>query len=525
MSLINHTSPVYGNQDGEGRIVGEEVHCLECQCAPCVEEEARWQADFEASRPEPWVCPGQDCPGCQSCPDVPTGKTPAQLNTEWEAWGNELNPFGVPGLRNNGLMELGAVGYSDTIAHISGGRTAKGLEYAFLCLGIEVRYNVRAQLVEYRDSREGLAVDTKWRELTDRVAAEMREFLAERFTTKGSNSDAVPMRFGLQRWADALNSMLYHREIDPFKEWLESLPAWDGKPRLQEVLFEVFHVSAESIPLARWAGQYIFLGSVWRTFQPGVKQDETPVLIGKGGIGKSSTLRYLLPAQFRDMFSDTLRFTSDEKTRVEALQGRVIVEAAEMTGATRAEIDSIKAFLSRTDDGAIRLAYRRNPERMPRRCIVVGTADNDRPLPNDHNLRRFVPVNLNGGDPVAMRQYLDANRVQLWAEAVTLYRQGVDAYLPPGLKRLQQDATDNARSKNMGLEDAIDEYLESRGDAPFQSAAMYAAIGLVDEYGKAAKVDRTLERAAAAYLGLCGWKRGNQRIDGVQAKCWYLERL
>ena len=78
--------------------------------------------------------------------------------------------------------------------------SSKGLAYAFLCLGIEVRHNVRSQLAEYRDSRDGLAVDTAWHELTDRVASEMREFLADRFTVKGNNSDEVPMRFGLQRW-------------------------------------------------------------------------------------------------------------------------------------------------------------------------------------------------------------------------------------------------------------------------------------------------------------------------------------
>ena len=139
---------------------------------------------------------------------------------------------------------LGRSGYSDTIAHLVDGKTAKGLEHAFLCLGIEVRYNVRAQLTEYRDSREGLAVDTAWHEMTDRVAAEMREFLADRFTVKGNNSDAVPFRLGLTRWTDALNSLLYHREIDPFQEWLESLPKWDNTPRLQDWLFATFDVSA-----------------------------------------------------------------------------------------------------------------------------------------------------------------------------------------------------------------------------------------------------------------------------------------
>ena len=45
----------------------------------------------------------------------------------------------------------------------------------------------------------------------------------------------------------------------------------------------------------------------------------------------------------------------------------VISEAAEMTGASRADVEAMKAFLSRTDDGAVRRAYRRNPEPSPRR--------------------------------------------------------------------------------------------------------------------------------------------------------------
>ena len=42
--------------------------------------------------------------------------------------------------------------------------------------------------------------------------------------------------------------------------------------------------------------------------------------------------------------------------------------------------------MTRTDDGNIRYAYRKNPEPTPRRCIIVGTSDVDTPLPNDSNL-------------------------------------------------------------------------------------------------------------------------------------------
>ena len=61
-----------------------------------------------------------------------------------------------------------------------------------------------------------------------------------------------------------------------------------------------------------------------------------------------------------------------------------------MAGSTRADIASLKAFLSRTDDGAVRLAYRGDPELMLRRAVIVGAADRNDPLPNDPNLRRCV---------------------------------------------------------------------------------------------------------------------------------------
>ena len=67
---------------------------------------------------------------------------------------------------------------------------------------------------------------------------------------------------------------------------------------------------------------------------------------------------------------------------------------------------------------------------MLRRAIIVGTSDVESPLPNDRNLRRWAPVYLQGGNPAKLRQYLDANREQLWAQAVHVYRDGAEARLP-----------------------------------------------------------------------------------------------
>ena len=146
-----------------------------------------------------------------------------------------------------------------------------------------------------------------------------------------------------------------------------------------------------------------------------------PVLVGPQGVGKSHLLRAILPPEHPEWFSDALHLAAHPKERVESLLGRVLVEVSEMAGAHRAEIQSLKAFLTRQDDGATRLAYRRNPEPMPRRAILAGTTNDAECLPNDPTgLRRFVPVEVPRGCDV--QAYLDPQRHQLWAEAVTWYR-------------------------------------------------------------------------------------------------------
>ena len=84
-----------------------------------------------------------------------------------------------------------------------------------------------------------------------------------------------------------------------------------------------------------------------------------------------------------------------------------------MTGCTRAEVDRLKAFISRIDDGGIRLAYRRNPEPLPRRSVLVGSTNDFHCLPNDATgNRRFLPIMVVSGDVTAIRSWLDENRVQ-----------------------------------------------------------------------------------------------------------------
>ena len=190
-----------------------------------------------------------------------------------------------------------------------------------------------------------------------------------------------------------------------------------------------------------------------------------------------------------------------------------------MAGSTRAELESLKAFLSRTDDGAVRLAYRRNPETALRRCIIVGTSNDRTCLPNDPSgNRRFVSVVLRGGDPAALRGYLNEHRAQLWAEALAAYRTGVEARLPDDLNEAQKATNEQMRRRDDILEDALANWLPA---APKSFTLAEAAVGCrIADSGRAARLSMRDQHRLGAALTTAGFVKRRESVDGKRVMLW-----
>ena len=430
-------------------------------------------------------------------------------------------------------------------------RSADGLASALQALGVDWRFNLRAMHHEFRENGS-------WLQANDRTEARLQERIARSFTTGKKNARLI---FGSDTWRRALNALLADREIDPFLAWLEGLRAWDGQQRLDGWLGEVFTVDPDC-PLTEWAARFIFLGPVQRAFEPGAKMDEMPVLIGAQGCGKSTALRLALPPEPPEWFADGLHLAADPKARAEALQGRVIVEAAEMAGSTRAELESLKAFLSRPDDGAVRLAYRRNPETMLRRAIIVGTTNDEYCLPNDPSgNRRFVIVKVgskpdrcdggvpdlcpflkdpeypNQGQPCCvcgvegglvpsvadLRKFLDAKREHLWAEALWMYQHGLEARLPHELAQVQEATNEGARRRDDILEDAVDRWLAGSAPDRFTLAEAAVGVGLVAQ-DQAARLSFRDQRRLGAALAAAGRRKVRRRVGQKRQYFWETSR-
>ena len=340
----------------------------------------------------------------------------------------------------------------DANGHSSGSvfpLTERGFAELLETIQVEIVYDVRSRRSWYRDR----ALSPQWEDMTDRVEAGLRQQMSESAMCQDGRTTKQklrPWRPADADWRQFLTAHQRNHEVDLFTEWLDTLPPWDEHARIDVALEHCFRLDPAMRPLTAWVSSYLFGGAVMRALRPGCKLDVMPILVGPQGCGKSTFLRELLPPnQFRDSwYTDRLNLGASDQKRAEALQGRVIVEVGEMAGLKRAELEDAKMFLTSTDDGAVRLAYRRNPEPSPRRCILVGTANPNEPIPADSTgHRRFAAVDVASTEGMdawdhteRLVDWLARSREQLWAEALAKVRGGWDPRLPKEAAPLQAQA-------------------------------------------------------------------------------------
>lgn len=224
--------------------------------------------------------------------------------------------------------------------------------------------------------------------------------------------------------ADALVNVYQAHRTHPVREYLRGL-SWDGIERLDRLLVE--YLGADDTPYVRGVTRKAFTAAVARVMQPGRKFDHVLTLVGREGIGKST----LLAKMGRKWFSDNFVSLQD-KAAVEQVQGVWIMEISELAGLKKAEVESIKSYVSRTED-RIRMAYAKRVEAFPRQCVFFGTTNTHDFLRGADGNRRFWPVDVEGGGRLDVWRDLTAGEVdQLWAEAVHRYDAGEPLHLDGG---------------------------------------------------------------------------------------------
>lgn len=251
---------------------------------------------------------------------------------------------------------------------------------------------------------------------------------------------------------EALIAVAAERSYHPIKEYLNSLQAWDGVERLDNLLIN--YLGAENNEYSKAVIRKTIVAAVARIYEPGTKFDSVLILNGPQGIGKSTFFERL----GTKWFSDSLTITDmRDKAAAEKLQGYWLLELGELAGIKKTDVETVKSFVSRTDD-KYRASYGVNVESHPRQCIIVGSTNSESGFLRDiTGNRRFWPVRVSGNSAKKPWELKDID--QIWAEAVSVYRKGEDLFLNGNEAQIAISEQANAMESD-DREGLVREYLE-----------------------------------------------------------------
>jgi hypothetical protein len=289
-------------------------------------------------------------------------------------------------------------------------QTLPNTKVALTLLGVECHHD----LFKLRYRVNGHDIENFVGEMSDPALLRLRELIYEKFRFD-------PMT---QTVDTAVRTLANHHQFHPVRDYLDGL-SWDGIPRIDHWL--ATYGGADDTEYAQAVGALVLVAAVRRVRHPGCKFDEMLVLENPDqGTHKSQALQTL--AVKPEWFSDNLPLGLPAKETIEALSGHWIVEASELQGMRKSDIDKVKAFLSRNTDRA-RMAYDRTVTEAQRQCVIIGTTNSEQCLRDLTGNRRFWPVRVGRFD----LETLERDRDQLWAEAAAREASGASIRLPERL--------------------------------------------------------------------------------------------
>jgi predicted P-loop ATPase len=298
---------------------------------------------------------------------------------------------------------------------------------------------------------------------------------------------------------DAVLSEAEQNVISPVRNFLEDIEKQVGwSPETHEkrlhLLCEEYlgAVADEKVPgshrdYLKEVSRRFMVAAVARAMQPGCKVDSMLVLEGTQGAGKSTAIRILAGDEW---FSDSLPNVGT-KDASDHVRGKWFIEIGELAAMGRAEIEANKAFISRQEE-RYRRPYDRSETRYKRRCVFVGTTNQDNYLRDETGNRRFWPVRVGKVDLATLKR----DRELLWAEAIYWYRQGKPWHMTREVTGLAEAAQLSRVSEDIWQAE-LERSLESVDEVSLQGAA----AGLLLDRCKMSRADQNRLTACLKAIG------------------------
>ncbi len=362
---------------------------------------------------------------------------------------------------------------------------------------------------EYSKVKEIFGNQLRYNMLTKEVELEGKRFELSDAKFNLALDFGVTLKSSEENVARICSRIAQENSYSPVQQYLETVYRHSSLPSnpKQSLLSRIRAYLGCSEPIHALLVVKTLIGAVARAYNPGSKQDTTLILSGAQGLGKSAFWRALASP---DWFDDSLDLDTlgDKDSRLQLHSSWIIeFQEAEQLFSTRKQRGTLKAFLTTRSD-RLRRPYGRSFETLERHFIIVGTTNHQQFLDDPTGNRRIWIVPVTKRIPIGR---VEAERDQLWAEAVALYKAGEPWWLTDEEQYQVAEQTKVYENEDPWLE-PIQQYLMGRNTVKLKDILL--------EFMKLdiAQCDRQKQNRVAAILTQLGWEKRHTRSGKVWVK-------
>lgn len=203
----------------------------------------------------------------------------------------------------------------------------------------------------------------------------------------------------------------------PVDEYLNTLPAWDGKDYIRQL--------ADTVPCKNreeWRNQFYiwFLGMVatWQKNEKRYANSVLPLLAGSQGCGKSTWCKRILPPELNEYYTDSIDFSKKTDAAL-SLTRFALINIDEFDSVGRSYQSFLKHIVQKTKV-SIRKPFQSVMNDERRYASFIATCNNFDVLSDPTGSRRFICVEIAGD----INNDFEINYPQLYAQAVAALAKG-----------------------------------------------------------------------------------------------------
>ncbi len=272
--------------------------------------------------------------------------------------------------------------------------------------GYSIRYNQITHNFEFFGFDKGESAE----HLAENVPTILRDELKKLYTYV-SRLDIV----------DYITQYATRHKYNPVLELIQATK-WDGIDRVGQI-YEIFKIPADTeeglysrIYIQKWLMQGIC--GLFNDIENPFSLDIILIFQGKQGIGKTRFFEML--ALKSAYFGEGICLDPRDKDSIIQATSKWISELGELGSTMRKDMDSVKAFLTKSTD-EYRTPYGRASLHYPRMTSFVGTVNDSKFLIDETGNRRFVTIPLAPDLVIDYEtQIKPFNALQLWAQVLTV---------------------------------------------------------------------------------------------------------